>query len=105
MKKRTALLAFLLINALALALSSIFLSYVGAAVRREWPGISGLRRALRIALTILGSIGIMLGMPSCTMRSRRGCAASPSSPARAGGRGGAGRSRRAACCGGSCRTG
>lgn len=57
-----ALLAFLLINALALALSSIFLSYVGAAVRREWPGISGLRRALRIALTILGSIGIMLGV-------------------------------------------
>jgi hypothetical protein len=57
-----ALLSFVLINALALALSSLFLAQVAAAVRREWAGAAGARRALRIGLAILGSIGIMLGV-------------------------------------------
>jgi hypothetical protein len=57
-----ALLAFVVINALALAISSIFLAQLGAAVQREWPGTAGLRRALRIGLSLLGSIGAILGV-------------------------------------------
>ena len=57
-----AVLAFLVINALALALSSIFLAQVGAAVAREWPGAAGLRRMLRIGLSVLGSALVLVGV-------------------------------------------
>jgi hypothetical protein len=57
-----ALLAILVLNALALALSALFLSQVGAAVRRNWLPGGGLRPALRVGLAILGSIGIILGV-------------------------------------------
>lgn len=57
-----ALLAFLAINALALALSSIFLAQVGAAVVREWPGAAGLERAARIGLSVLGSALVLVGV-------------------------------------------
>jgi len=61
-----AALAFLAINALALALSALFLGQVGAAVRHmdgaRWSVAHGLRQAGRIGLAILGAAGIMLGV-------------------------------------------
>jgi hypothetical protein len=58
-----ALLAFLVINALSLALSALFLTQVGSAVRREGaPTALGLRQAGRVALAILGYIGVILGI-------------------------------------------
>jgi hypothetical protein len=57
-----AILAFLALNALALALSALFLSQIGAAVRRTWLPGGGLRSALRVGLSLLGSIGIILGV-------------------------------------------
>ncbi len=57
-----ALLAFLIINALALALSAIFLGQVGAAVRRDWSPAVGLRRATKIGLSLLGAVAIIIGV-------------------------------------------
>jgi hypothetical protein len=57
-----ALLTFLVLNALALALSAIFVSQVGAAVRSQWLPGGGLRLALRVGLKLLGSVGILLGV-------------------------------------------
>jgi hypothetical protein len=58
-----ALLAFVLINVLALALSSVFLAQLGAAVQRELPAAAaGPRRVLRIGLSILGSLGVIAGV-------------------------------------------
>jgi hypothetical protein len=58
-----ALLAFLAINALSLALSALFLNQVGSAVRRDGPPIAlGLRQAGRVALSILGYVGIVGGI-------------------------------------------
>lgn len=57
-----ALLVFVIINALALVFSAIFLGQVGAAVRRDWsPGV-GLRRATKIGLSLLGALAIIAGV-------------------------------------------
>jgi hypothetical protein len=65
-----ALLAFLLLNALALLLSAMFLTQLAEAVRRDRVApAAGLRRAWRAALAILGcaaalvGIGLALGLP------------------------------------------
>jgi hypothetical protein len=58
----SALLAFLIINTAALALSALFFGQVGAAVRRDWSPLMGLRRTPRIALWLLAAIGIVLGV-------------------------------------------
>jgi hypothetical protein len=61
-----ALLTFLTLNALALALSAVFLAQVGAAVRHpqgsRWLPGGGLGAALRVGLAILGAVGIILGV-------------------------------------------
>jgi hypothetical protein len=61
-----ALLAFVTLNMLALALSAVFLAQVGAAVRQphgaRWPPVGGLSAAPRIGLSILGAVGIILGV-------------------------------------------
>lgn len=57
-----ALLAFLIINVVALVLSAIFLGQVGAAVRRDWSPVVGLRRATKIGLALLGALAIILGV-------------------------------------------
>ena len=57
-----ALLAFVIINALALVISAIFLGQVGAAVRRDWSPVVGLRRAAKIGLSLLGAIAIIAGV-------------------------------------------
>jgi hypothetical protein len=57
-----AMLAFLVLNALAVTLSAVFLTQVGAAVRRSWLPGGGLGPALRVGLAILGSIGAILGV-------------------------------------------
>jgi hypothetical protein len=57
-----AVLVFVAINALGLALSAIFLEQVGAAVRREWPPMGGLRGAVRVGLSVLGSIAVIAGV-------------------------------------------
>jgi len=61
-----ALLAFVIFNALALALSALFLAQVGAAVRNPAGGLwlprGGLGAAPRVGLAMLGAVGIMLGV-------------------------------------------
>jgi len=61
-----ALLAFVVLNALALALSALFLAQVGAAVRNpggaRWLPRGGLGAALRVGLAMLGAIGIIVGV-------------------------------------------
>ncbi|MEO7912344.1 MAG: hypothetical protein ABIV47_22080 [Roseiflexaceae bacterium] len=61
-----ALLAFVTLNTLALALSALFLAQVGAAVRNPaggmWLPRGGLGATLRVGLAMLGSIGIILGV-------------------------------------------
>jgi hypothetical protein len=57
-----ALLAFVIINVVALVLSAIFLGQVGAAVRRDWSPAVGLRRATKIGLALLGALAIILGV-------------------------------------------
>src|SRR6185503_2201985 len=61
-----ALLAFVTLNALALALSALFLTQVGAAVRNPnggwWLPRGGLGAALRVGLAMLGAVGIILGV-------------------------------------------
>src|SRR5262249_5089714 len=58
-----ALLAFLVINALALGLSALFLTQIGSAVRRDGaPNELRLRQAGRVALSILGYIGVVVGV-------------------------------------------
>jgi hypothetical protein len=61
-----ALLAFVTLNALALALSALFLAQVGAAVRSPagpfWLPRGGLGSALRVGLAMLGAVGILLGV-------------------------------------------
>lgn len=61
-----ALLAFVTLNALALALSALFLAQVGAAVRNPaggmWLPRGGLGAALRVGLAMLGAVGIILGV-------------------------------------------
>lgn len=57
-----ALLAFVIINVVALVLSAIFLGQVGAAVRRDWSPAVGLRRASKIGLALLGALAIILGV-------------------------------------------
>jgi hypothetical protein len=51
-----ALLAFLIINALALALSAIFLGQVGAAVRRDWSPAVGCGAQPRLACRCLARL-------------------------------------------------
>ena len=61
-----ALLAFVMLNALALALSALFLAQVGAAVRNpagaRWLPRGGLGATLRVGLAMLGAIGIIAGV-------------------------------------------
>jgi hypothetical protein len=57
-----ALLALLVINMLALSVSAIFLTQVGAAVRRHWLPSGGLRSALKVGLAVLGAFGAILGV-------------------------------------------
>jgi hypothetical protein len=57
-----ALLAFLIINTLALVLSAIFLGQVGAAVRRDWSPALALRRAAKIGVSLLGAVAIIVGV-------------------------------------------
>jgi hypothetical protein len=57
-----ALLAFLIINVVALVLSAIFLGQVGAAVRRDWSPLLALRRASKIGVSLLGAVGIITGV-------------------------------------------
>ncbi|HJZ49875.1 MAG TPA: hypothetical protein VKE41_22020 [Roseiflexaceae bacterium] len=61
-----ALLAFLTLNTLALILSAVFLTQVGAAVRHpqgaRWLPRGGLAGAPRVGLALLGAVGIMLGV-------------------------------------------
>ncbi|MDQ2998169.1 MAG: hypothetical protein M3R61_14120 [Chloroflexota bacterium] len=61
-----ALLAFVTLNALALALSALFLAQVAAAVRNPTGGMwlprGGLSAALRVGLAMLGAVGIILGV-------------------------------------------
>jgi hypothetical protein len=61
-----ALLVFMVLNALALALSALFLAQVGAAVRRPngaiWLPRGGLGAALRVGLAMLGAVGIIVGV-------------------------------------------
>ena len=61
-----ALLAFVLLNALALAVSALFLAQVGAAVRQpsggRWLPRAGLGAALRVGLAMLGAVGIIVGV-------------------------------------------
>ena len=57
-----ALLAFLLINALALGLSALYLAQAGAAVQREWPPLRALARTPAVAATMLASIGVVAGL-------------------------------------------
>jgi len=61
-----ALLAFVVLNALALALSALFLTQVGAAVRNpagaRWLPRAGLRAAPRVGLAMLGAVGIIVGV-------------------------------------------
>ena len=61
-----ALLGIVLLNALALALSALFLAQVGAAVRNptgaRWLPHAGLGAALRVGLAMLGAIGVIVGV-------------------------------------------
>jgi hypothetical protein len=61
-----ALLAFLTLNTLALAVSAVFLAQVGAAIRHprgaRWLPRGGLSAAPRVGLAILGAVGIILGV-------------------------------------------
>lgn len=61
-----AMLVFVTLNALALALSALFLAQVGAAIRNPTGGMwlprGGLGAALRVGLAILGAVGIILGV-------------------------------------------
>ncbi|HEU5102265.1 MAG TPA: hypothetical protein VFU22_24750 [Roseiflexaceae bacterium] len=61
-----ALLAFVLLNALALALSAVFLAQVGTAVRQphgaRWLPLGGLAVAPRVGLAILGAVGVIVGV-------------------------------------------
>jgi hypothetical protein len=61
-----ALLAFVVLNALALAVSALFLAQVGAAVRNpsgaRWLPRAGLSAALRVGLAMLGAVGIIVGV-------------------------------------------
>jgi hypothetical protein len=61
-----ALLAFMVLNALALALSALFLAQVGAAVRTPSGGMwlpgGGLGTAARVGLAMLGAVGIIVGV-------------------------------------------
>jgi hypothetical protein len=61
-----ALLAFLLLNTLALALSAVFLAQVGAAVRQpkgaRWLPLGGLGGALRVGLAIRGAVAVIVGV-------------------------------------------
>lgn len=58
-----ALLAFVLINALALPLSAAFLTQLAAAVRGDWPPLATwLRRVGRASLALLGYIGVFAGV-------------------------------------------
>jgi len=61
-----AMLVFVTLNALALALSALFLAQVGAAIRNPTSGMwlprGGLGAALRVGLAILGAVGIILGV-------------------------------------------
>jgi hypothetical protein len=61
-----ALLAFVILNALALVLSAVFLAQVAAAVRNPagpmWLPRGGISAALRVGLAMLGAVGIILGV-------------------------------------------
>ncbi len=57
-----ALLAFILINSIALPLSALFLGYAGAAVRPELPAEQWLRQIPRIVLVILGYAAVITGV-------------------------------------------
>ena len=56
----------LVLNALALALSALFLAQVGAAVRNptgaRWLPRGGLGAALRVGLAMLGAVGMIVGV-------------------------------------------
>jgi hypothetical protein len=61
-----ALLAFVVLNTLALALSAVFLAQVGTAVRQpkgaRWLPRGGLSAAPRVGLAILGAVGVIVGV-------------------------------------------
>lgn len=61
-----ALLAFLVLNTLALALSAVFLAQVGTAMRQprgaRWLPLGGLAAAPRVGLAILGAVGVKAGV-------------------------------------------
>jgi hypothetical protein len=61
-----ALLAFVVLNTLALAISALFLTQVGAAVRRPGGGLwlprAGLSAAVRVGLAMAGAIGAIVGV-------------------------------------------
>jgi hypothetical protein len=58
-----ALLAFVLLNTLALPLSAIFLTQVAAAVRGDRAGLpTSVQRAWRAMLALLGKVGVLIGV-------------------------------------------
>jgi hypothetical protein len=58
-----ALLAFLLLNILALPLSAIFLTQLAAAVRGDRAGLpASAQRAWRAMVALLGKVGVLLGV-------------------------------------------